>query len=85
MAIPVGLKIAILEGVMPNRMSGHNDTGTLRSGFLADTSQPPDQYDSRRNDQMRGAPVRTEIKIEIDRWENEGGRVVTAAAAGVAG
>jgi hypothetical protein len=65
-------------------MSGHNDTGSLRSGFLSDTSQPPDQYGNWRNDQMRGAPVRTEIKIEIDRWENEGGRVVTAAATDVA-
>jgi hypothetical protein len=64
---------------MANRMSRQDDTAILRSGFLTDISEPLDQYGGRRNDQAWSVPVRPEIKVEIDRWENEGGRIVTTA------
>jgi hypothetical protein len=68
---PVGSEIAILEGMMSTSARRQNEKETLRHGSLTD------QYGRRRGDHMISAAVKT----EIDRWENEGGRILTPAAA----
>jgi hypothetical protein len=72
-----GVSIAILEGMMSSRISKQDDTANSRSGVMAQNPQFLDHYGSRRESRMRGVTARPELRIEIDRWENEGGRVAS--------